>query len=73
MRGIARLLFGDDAGKALDQFNGDDDGFRLAEQTRRSGEWCGSTPGRDAVADAMRGATRARRGGRRAAAREFPR
>jgi hypothetical protein len=71
MRGIARLLFGDDAGKALDQFNGNDDGFGLADQTRRSGEWCGSTLGRDTVADALRGVTR--RGGQRAAVREFPR
>jgi len=47
MRGIAKLLFGDDADRVLDLFEGNDaDGFGLAEQARRSGEWCGSVPGR---------------------------
>lgn len=31
----------------------DRDGFGLAERARRSGEWCGSTPGRGSVADAL--------------------
>jgi hypothetical protein len=45
MRGIAKLLFGDDADRLLGLFGeGDGDGFGLAEQARRSGEWCGSTP-----------------------------
>lgn len=47
MRGIAKLLFGDDKGELLDLFGGRDaDGFGLADRARRSGEWCGSTPGR---------------------------
>jgi hypothetical protein len=45
MRGIAKLLFGDDADRLLGLFGeGDGDGFDLAERARRSGEWCGSTP-----------------------------
>jgi hypothetical protein len=60
MRGIAKLLFGDDADRVLDLFEGNDaDGFGLAEQARRSGEWCGSVPGRDA--GARRGPGRPRR------------
>lgn len=60
MRGIAKLLFGDDAGRLLDRFGGDDaDGFGMADRARRSGEWCGSTPGstsgRGSAADAARG------------------
>jgi hypothetical protein len=62
MRGIARLLFGDDAGRLMELFDGDDaDGFGMADRARRSGEWCGSTPGRGTAADAGRGT--ARRGG----------
>ena len=57
MRGIAKLLFGDDAGKLLDLFDGSDgDGFGMADRARRAGEWCGSTPGRDSAAGAARGA-----------------
>jgi hypothetical protein len=61
MRGIAKLLFGDDADRVLDLFGDDADGFGLAEQARRAGEWCGSVPGGDA--GARRGAAhpRARR------------
>jgi hypothetical protein len=45
MRGIAKLLFGDNADRLTGLFGeGDGDGFGLAEQARRSGEWCGSTP-----------------------------
>jgi hypothetical protein len=45
MRGIAKLLFGDDADRLLGLFGeGDGDGFGLAERARRSGEWCGTTP-----------------------------
>ena len=59
MRGIAKLLFGDDAGGLSDLFGGRDaDGFGLADRARRSGEWCGSTPGRGPAADAVRGAAR---------------
>jgi hypothetical protein len=46
MLGIAKLLFGDEPGKMPDWFAGHDDAFELAEQARRAGEWCGSTPGR---------------------------
>ena len=59
MRGIVKLLFdrdgdGDgDEGRAL---GGDEDWFRLADEARRTGEWCGTTPGR--VADAVHGAPR---------------
>jgi hypothetical protein len=74
MRGIARLLFGDDADRVLDRFNGTDgDWPGQAEQARRSGEWCGSTPGAAAVADVLRGAARAERGGRRSSGRESTR
>ena len=64
MRGIAKLLFGEDANKVLDLFSGgtDGDGFGLAEQARRSGEWCGTTPGRGS---ATRAAARNARGARR--------
>jgi hypothetical protein len=58
VRDIAKLLSGLFA-------PGESDEFRLAEQARRAGEWCGSTPRRGAVADALRGAG----GGRGGAAR----
>jgi hypothetical protein len=46
MRGIAKLLFGDGEDGLLGRLGGSDgDGFGLAERARRSGEWCGSTPG----------------------------
>jgi hypothetical protein len=53
MRGIAKLLFGDEADRLLGLF-GDDEGFGMAERARRSGEWCASTPGRGSAADAAR-------------------
>jgi hypothetical protein len=61
MRGIAKLLFGKETDILSELFaRGDGDGFGLAERARRSGEWCGSTPGRGrasgAAADALRGA-----------------
>ena len=53
MRNIASLLFGDDAGELLDLITGeggiagDGSGDREAgDRVLRSGEWCGSTPGR---------------------------
>jgi hypothetical protein len=70
MRGIAKLLFGDEADRLLGQF-GDGDGFGLAEQARRSGEWCASTPGRGSAADAVRGAARQHGLRREVVAREF--
>ena len=57
MRGIAKLLFGDEAGRLPGLF-GDGEGFGLAEQARRSGEWCASTPGRGSAAGAAPGAAR---------------
>jgi hypothetical protein len=65
MRDIAKLLFGDDAGKVLGMFGaggGDESG--MAERARRSGEWCGTTPGRGSAADAVRRAARPGRGQR---------
>ena len=57
MRTIASLLFGSDAGELLDLITGEGgstgeggiagDGDReAADRVLRSGEWCGSTPGR---------------------------
>jgi hypothetical protein len=51
MRGIAKLLFdgdGDEDGDRLLGLLGGDDWFRLADEARRAGEWCGTTPGRGA-------------------------
>jgi hypothetical protein len=60
MRGIAKLLFGggpvfdneavfdDGAGRVLDRLAGGDNERAMTEQVLRSGEWCGSTPGRGA-------------------------
>ena len=52
MRTIASLLFGNDAGELLDLITGEggisgEGGDRdAADRVLRSGEWCGSTPGR---------------------------
>lgn len=67
MLGIAKLLLGENAARALEELGGDD-GWGLADRVRRSGEWCGSTPGRrgaagSAPADALRGGARGHRGG----------
>jgi hypothetical protein len=71
MRDIAKLLFGDGDEGLLGLFGGGDgDESGLADRVRRSGEWCGSTPGRGSVADAVRGAARPRRV-RRVIIREF--
>ena len=64
MRTIASLLFGRDAGELLDLITGEGasagDGDReAADRVLRSGEWCGSTPGR---ASANRSAARPRNG-----------
>jgi hypothetical protein len=57
MRDIAKLLFGDDAGRLLDLFGeGDGDGFGMAGRVHRAGEWCGSTP--SSAVGAARGAAR---------------
>jgi hypothetical protein len=72
MRDIAKLLFGDDAGSLLDLFGGGDgDGFGMADRARRAGEWCGSTPGRGAAADAALGAARPHGTRRQVITREF--
>ncbi|MGH3281948.1 MAG: hypothetical protein ACRDNW_22820 [Trebonia sp.] len=56
MRDIAKLLFGEGADGLLGLFGGGDgDGFGMADRARRSGEWCGSTPGRSSAGDADRG------------------
>jgi hypothetical protein len=63
VRSIASLLFGDDAGELLDLITGEggisgEGGDReAADRVLRSGEWCGSTPGRRS---ADRGAARPR-------------
>ena len=58
MRGIAKLLFDVDGDESRlpGLLGGDEDWFRLADEARRTGEWCGTTPG--SVADAVRGAPR---------------
>lgn len=62
MRDIAKLLFSDDAGRMLGLFGaGDGDESGMAERARRSGEWCGTTPGRGSVAGAVRRGARPRR------------
>lgn len=72
MRDIARLLFGDDTGGLLDMFGGGDgDESGMTERARRSGEWCGTTPGRGSVERAVRGAARSRGVRRAVIIREF--
>ena len=68
MRTIASLLFGSDAGELLDLITGeggitgDGSGDRqAADRVLRSGEWCGSTPGRGS-ADRAAGPRGGRRG-----------
>jgi len=64
MRGIAKLLFGGDGDGDRDGLAGllagDDGWWRAADQARRSGEWCGSTPGHDAAPGPLRGTHRGR-------------
>ena len=67
MLGIAKLLFGVDAARKLEGFAGDD-GWGLADQARRAGEWCGSTPGRGAGLGLPAGGQRASRRGPRGGA-----
>ena len=44
---IASLLFGRDAGRLFDLVTGDSGREQeMADRVARSGEWCGSTPGR---------------------------
>jgi hypothetical protein len=75
MRTIASLLFGREAGELLDLITGGD-GIRAergltgegggehqaAERVLRSGEWCGSTPGRGS-ADQVAGSAHGQRRG----------
>jgi hypothetical protein len=67
MRTIASLLFGREAGELLDLITGEggltgEGGaeHQAAERVLRSGEWCGSTPGRGS-ADHVAGPARGRR------------
>jgi hypothetical protein len=69
MRTIASLLFGREAGELLDLITGGDgitaEGggeHQAAERVLRSGEWCGSTPGRGS-ADRVAGPSRGQRRG----------
>jgi hypothetical protein len=67
MRGIAQLLFGntvlgntegkllDLLGRGDDERPGWDEGSGLADRVRRSGEWCGTTPGQGSAGRAVRG------------------
>lgn len=72
MQGIARLLFGDEAGGLPDLFGGaGGDEFGMAERARRAGEWCGTTPGRGSAASAVRGVARPRGMRRPVVTREF--
>jgi hypothetical protein len=72
MRDIAKLLFGDGADGLLDLFGKGDGGESgMVERVRRSGEWCGTTPGRGSAAEAVRGAARPGRGRRQVIIREF--
>jgi hypothetical protein len=46
MVSLAKLLFGREAGVLAELFGPDDRaGSDLAEQARRAGEWCATTPG----------------------------
>ena len=73
MRGIAKLLFGDDTDRLPGLFgDGDADGFGLAEQARRSGEWCASTPGHALAAGTARGADRTPAAGMKRTAPRLP-
>jgi hypothetical protein len=71
MRGIVKLLFAGDEERLTGLLGGDDDWFRLAGQAREAGEWCGTTPGRGAVADAVHGAPRTGRIRRAMSAPDF--
>jgi hypothetical protein len=66
MRTIASLLFGDDAGELLDLIAGEggiSGGEReAADRVLRSGEWCGSTPGRGSAERAAARPSGGRRG-----------
>jgi hypothetical protein len=54
MRTIASLLFGREAGELLDLITGEGGSEReAADRARRSGEWCGSTPGRGSLERAV--------------------
>ena len=66
MRTITSLLFGRDAGELLDLITGEggitgEDGItdggerEAADRVLRSGEWCGSTPGRGSADRTPRG------------------
>ncbi len=59
---IASLLFGRDAGRLLDLITGETGREQeMADRAVRSGEWCGSTPGRGREARPSDGADSPRR------------
>ena len=71
MRDLAKLLFGDGPDRLLGLFGpGDSEESRAVERVRRSGEWCGSTPGRGSAADAVSHAA-GHRGGRHPVTRDL--
>lgn len=73
MPGIARLLLGDGADRLLGLLTGEGGGeAEAAERARRSGEWCGSTPGHGAAARGARAAA-GPRGERHPAGGRLPR
>ncbi len=76
MRDLAKLLFGDidgdGAGGLLGLFGPGDRGESgMSDRVRRAREWCGSTPGSGAPADAVRNAGRPRGARRHVIIREF--
>jgi hypothetical protein len=72
MRDIAKLLFGQETGILSELFGpGDGNESGLADQARRAGEWCGSTPGRGAADGVLRSGAGARHGRHQDITREF--
>jgi hypothetical protein len=47
MRSIARLLFGPDADRLLDELTPESGERRMTARAREAGEWCGTTPDAD--------------------------
>ena len=49
MRSIARLLFGPDGDRLLDELAPVSGERRMTTRAREAGEWCGTTPGADSA------------------------
>jgi hypothetical protein len=47
MRSIARLLFGPDGDRLLDELASESGERRMTTRAREAAEWCGTTPGAD--------------------------